>query len=203
MRAADIDLAGQPTFADIAPRLAELLRDGVLVAHNARFDVSFLAAEYERAGIVMPEVPVICTLRLVHRLGLEVASLSLVDCCAHFGIAHQRRHRADEDVEATVQLLQRLLPLASARGWNTVGALADALAVTSRDLVHVIEIDLSGALARRLVEKIGWRPREESADEAMARYARQMRGERDAAYARMRPTGSAKSFVMPVSDLRR
>jgi DNA polymerase III epsilon subunit-like protein len=190
-RVAGIDLAGQPTFADIAPRLAKLLRGGVLVAHNAPFDVSFLTAEYQRAGIAMPKVPVICTLRLAHRLELDVASLSLVDCCAHFGISHRRRHRADEDVEATVQLLQRLLPLASTRGWNGVDALVDALAPAGRgsdgELVYTIEINVEEVLARLLVEKAGWRPGEESAEQAMARYGRQLRAERDAAYARMQP----------------
>jgi DNA polymerase-3 subunit epsilon len=187
VRVAGIDLAGQPTFADVALQLAKLFRGGVLVAHNARFDLSFLAAEYQRVGSVMPEVPVICTLRLAHRLGLEVVSLSLVDCCAHFGISHQRRHRADEDVEATVQLLQQLLPLASARGWDTVDALVDALAPTTGDLVYTFEINVDEVLARWLVEEAGWRPGEESAEEAMARYGRQLRAERDAAYARMRP----------------
>jgi tetratricopeptide (TPR) repeat protein len=42
-------------------------------------------------------------------------------------------------------------------------------------------------LTRLLVEKAGWRPGEESAEEAMARYRRQVRAERDAAYARMQP----------------
>lgn len=102
LRVAGIDLAGQPTFADIALRLTDMLQDGVLVAHNAPFDVAFLVAEYKPGGSTMPEVPAICTLRLARRLGLEVASFSLVDCWAHFGIPHQRRHRADEDVEATV-----------------------------------------------------------------------------------------------------
>jgi DNA polymerase III epsilon subunit-like protein len=187
VRVAGIDLAGQPTFADIALQLAKLLRGGVLVAHNARFDLSFLVAECQRAGSVMPEVPVICTLRLAHRLGLEVASLSLVDCCAHFGISHQRRHRADEDVEATLQLLQKLLPLASARGWDSVEALVDALAPTTGDPVYTLEINVDEVLARWLVEKAGWRPGEESPEEAMARYRSQLRAERDAAYARMRP----------------
>lgn len=190
-RVAGVNLAGQPTFADVAPRLAKLLRGGVLVAHNAPFDVSFLTAEYERASMVMPKVPVICTLRLAHRLELGVASLSLVDCCAHFGISHQRRHRADEDVEATVQLLQRLLPLASTRGWNGVDALVNALRPAARsgdgELVYTIEINVEEMLARLLVEKAGWRPGEESPEEAMARYGRQLRAERDAAYARMQP----------------
>lgn len=137
--------------------------------------------------MAMPEVPVICTLRLAHRLKLEVASLSLVDCCAHFGISHRRRHRADEDVEATVQLLQRLLPLASTHGWNSVDALMDALAPADRNLVHTIEINVGEVLARRLVEKAGRRPGEEPAEAAMTRYARQLRAERVAAYARMQP----------------
>jgi DNA polymerase III epsilon subunit family exonuclease len=187
VRVAGIDLAGRPTFADIALRLTDTLRRDVLVAHNAPFDVAFLAAEYKRAGIAMPEVPVICTLRLARRLELEVASLSLVDCCAHFGISHQRRHRANEDVEATVQLLCQLLPLASARGWDSVDALVDALAPTGGELSYTFEINLDEVLAEWLVKKAGWHPGEESADEAMARYGRQLRAERDAAYARMRP----------------
>jgi DNA polymerase III epsilon subunit-like protein len=190
-RVAGVDLAGQPTFAAIAWRLATLLDGGVLVAHNAPFDLSFLTAEFKRAGLAMPQVPAICTLRLAHRLDLEVASLSLVDCCAHFGISHRRRHRADEDVEATVQLLQRLLPLASERGWNSVDAVVDALAPAGRgggsELVYTIEINIDEILARFLVEEAGWRPGEEPAEEAMARYRRRRQAERDAAYARMRP----------------
>jgi Exonuclease len=80
-----LTLAGQPLFADIEPRLTKLLRGGVLVAHSAPFDVSFLAGEYQRAIRAMPKTQVICTLRLAHRLELNVASLSLVDCCAYFG----------------------------------------------------------------------------------------------------------------------
>jgi DNA polymerase III epsilon subunit-like protein len=188
-QASGIDLVGQPSFADIEPRLTELLRGGVLVAHNAPFDLSFLTAEYKRAGIAMPEVPVICTMRLAHRLELDVASLSLVDCCAHFGILHRRRHQADEDVEATLVLLKQLLPLASARGWSTVDALVDALAPVARggDVELVFEINVDEVLARLLIEKAGWRPGEESAEDAMARYGRRLRAERDAAYARMQP----------------
>lgn len=190
-QAGGIHLSGQPSFTDVAPRLTRLLRRGVLVAHNAPFDVSFLTAEYERAGLAMPKLRVICTLRLTHRLALDVVSLSLVDCCAYFGISHQRRHRADEDVKATVQLLQRLLPLASARGWNSVEALLDALTPISRrgdgELVFTIEVNLEEVLARLLVEQAGWRPGEEPAEVAMARYRRRRRAERDAAYARMQP----------------
>jgi DNA polymerase III epsilon subunit-like protein len=187
VQADGLTLAGQPLFADIEPRLTKLLRGGVLVAHNAPFDVSFLIAEYQRAGRAMPKTPVICTLRLAHRLELNVASLSLVDCCAYFGISHQRRHRADEDVEATGQLLQQLLPLASARGWSSVKALETALAPVDRGGDLVFEINLEEILAELLIEKAGWRPGEEPVEDAMARYGHQRRAEREAAYARMEP----------------
>lgn len=61
LQAGGVELAGQPTFADIEPHLTALLRRGVLVAHNAPFDVSFLAAEYRRAGRAMPDVRALCT----------------------------------------------------------------------------------------------------------------------------------------------
>jgi DNA polymerase III alpha subunit (gram-positive type) len=194
LRAGGVELVGQPSFADIEPRLTAMLRRGVLVAHNAPFDVSFLTAEYKRAGRAMPDVQAICTLRLAHRLELDVASLSLVDCCAHFGIMHQRRHRADEDVEATLQLLRQMLPLAATRGWSSVDALLEAIAPVARDdgeLVFTIEVNLEELLAKHLTEKAGWRPEEESAEDAWARYGRQLHAERDAAYAHMEPAPRA------------
>jgi DNA polymerase III epsilon subunit-like protein len=203
LQAGGVELAGQPTFADIEPRLTAMLRRGVLVAHNAPFDVSFLAAEYKRAGRAMPDVRALCTLRLAHRLELDVASLSLVDCCAHFGIVHQRRHRADEDVEATLQLLRQMLPLASTRGWSSVDALLEAIAPVARDdgeLVFTIEVNLEELLAKHLIEKAGWRPEEESAEDAWARYGRQLRAERDAAYARMEPDHRAAHEMKDALD---
>ena len=107
-----------------------------------------------------------------------------------FGIVHQRRHRVDEDAEATLQLLRQLLPLASTRGWSNADALLDALAPVARDageLVFTIEVNFEELLAKHLIEKAGWRPEEESAEDVWVRYGRQLRAERDAAYARMEP----------------
>ena len=43
-------LASAPPFAELAPRVVELLSGAVIVAHGARWDVSFLEAELLRAG---------------------------------------------------------------------------------------------------------------------------------------------------------
>lgn len=46
----DEDVANAPLFADAVAQIVDLLRGHVFVAHNVRFDLSFLRAEFERAG---------------------------------------------------------------------------------------------------------------------------------------------------------
>lgn len=42
------DLAGAPSFREVADELSELLEGAVFVAHNVSFDYGFLRAEFER-----------------------------------------------------------------------------------------------------------------------------------------------------------
>jgi tetratricopeptide (TPR) repeat protein len=204
VRVGTVELAGQPTFDQIEPQLTSLLEDGVLVAHNASFDVAFLAAEYKRAGRRMPNVPVLCTLRLTKVLGLDVASYSLVDCCAGFGLVHQRRHRADEDVEATVQLLDRLLPAAAARGWATTEAVLEALAPVGGDrdagLVVSISVRVEDIHAELLVKEVGWQPGAEPAADALDRFIAQRRAKRAAWLGTMTPAHRAAHEALDALD---
>lgn len=82
----DADVRPAPTFAQIAPRLVELLAGRVLVAHNARFDTRFLLAELTRAGSPVRDEPAsLCTMRLAAEL-LPGAGRSLRDCCDAYDI---------------------------------------------------------------------------------------------------------------------
>ncbi|MDQ3770021.1 MAG: exonuclease domain-containing protein, partial [Actinomycetota bacterium] len=47
--------------------LTELLRDRVLVAHNAAFDRRVLAQAFARVGLVWPDPPALCTVTLARR----------------------------------------------------------------------------------------------------------------------------------------
>ena len=82
------DLAGAPSFADVAGDVAELLSGRIVVAHNARFDISFLRAEFERTGVVPPAWPALCTMELLDRLpgANDRPGRSLADACAAFGV---------------------------------------------------------------------------------------------------------------------
>ncbi|HMX69684.1 MAG TPA: 3'-5' exonuclease, partial [Accumulibacter sp.] len=63
----DAMLSGAPTFAQIAAELLERLRGKVLIAHNARFDYSFLKGEFARLTIDF-RMPTLCTVRLSRKL---------------------------------------------------------------------------------------------------------------------------------------
>jgi len=118
-------LSGAPPFCDIAPRLLEVIADAVLVAHNAPFDLGFLAAELEIAQAPPPEGVVIDTLTLVRRAyNLDRNSLSAVSNA--LGLEEEPTHRAMGDVRTTCQLLERLLwDLERRWGVVTLGQLLD------------------------------------------------------------------------------
>jgi DNA polymerase III epsilon subunit family exonuclease len=93
-------LAGAPKFASIAGDVAAFLTGACIVAHNAKFDVGFLTAEFARVGVRLNPGRPIDTLR-VTGMKLEVA-------LAHHGIRFKTLHRAMADVEATAELLARI-----------------------------------------------------------------------------------------------
>ena len=109
------DLAGAPAFADLIDWLAELTAGRVVVAHNAPFDLAFLAAEHERADVDAPGWASLCTLELTALVGLSSAR-SLQECCAAAHIGITGAHSALGDAEATAGLLGHCLDLARQQG---------------------------------------------------------------------------------------
>lgn len=90
-------LADQPSFAQIAGELIDMLRGRTLVAHNAAFDYAFLAAEAELAEVELPVDTVMCTVELTRRLSLSTENLRLETLAAHWGVPQLRPHDALDD----------------------------------------------------------------------------------------------------------
>ncbi|MDG3003894.1 exonuclease domain-containing protein [Paludisphaera mucosa] len=107
----DSDLAEAPPAADVLPDFVHLLGrtpDAPLLAHNAAFDAGFLGMELTRAGMAIPDRPVLDTLPLARAALPELRSHRLDLLVAHFGIAPQARHRALSDAAAVMDLWLRL-----------------------------------------------------------------------------------------------
>ena len=91
-------VAAAPRFADIARLVLEKLQSGappepVFVAHNARFDYSFLRAEFRRVDVNFC-AKVLCTVKLSRRLFPQYARHSLDALMERHDLACSARHRA-------------------------------------------------------------------------------------------------------------
>ena len=108
----DTMVADAPEFAGLAPLLQEKFRGRLFIAHNARFDYSFLKREFMRLGIAF-RMPCLCTVKLSRRLYPEHHRHSLDALMARFQISASERHRALADARVLWELWQawhRLLP---------------------------------------------------------------------------------------------
>src|SRR5580704_16617788 len=105
-------VAAAPRFADIAATVFEKLRGAVFIAHNARFDYSFLRSEFRKAGVDYA-AEVLCTVKLSRRLFPEHARHNLDAVMDRHGLQCSARHRALGDARVLKDLwlkLQRDIP---------------------------------------------------------------------------------------------
>ena len=99
---------GAPTFPELWPRIEPLMSSGLLVAHNAGFDMGVLKKCLRDYDLFWrSQVPGLCTVRMGRRL-LPGISHGLGDLCAYYDI-HLDHHRADSDSLACARILIRYL----------------------------------------------------------------------------------------------
>jgi len=104
------DLVGASTFAEIAPYVLRAITGRVVAAHNAPFDLRFLAHELVRSGVPLERLPLtgLCTMQW-STFYLQSPSRKLVDCCTAADISLTSAHTASADTLATAQLLAHYL----------------------------------------------------------------------------------------------
>ncbi|MFJ3765240.1 TerD family protein [Streptomyces sp. NPDC090082] len=102
-------LSRAPTFEQVAGRIGALLRDRVMVAHNAQFDYDFLAHEFARARLHLPVTQRLCTLALNRRVEPPSVGLSLASLAAHYGVPQTRAHDALDDTRVLAGIFRSSL----------------------------------------------------------------------------------------------
>lgn len=98
-------LVDAPYFDDIAEQLKIILQDAVFVAHNVRFDYSFVKSHFKALGYdYRPKL--FCTVRMSRGLYPEHRGHSLEKIVHRHGIETPSRHRAYDDAKAMFDFTQ-------------------------------------------------------------------------------------------------
>jgi DNA polymerase-3 subunit epsilon len=97
-----------PRFYEIAKTIVELTEGRTFVAHNARFDYSFLKEEFRSLGFNFRR-NILDTITLSRKLFPGHRSYSLGNICKDLNITINGRHRAAGDALATAVLFEKLI----------------------------------------------------------------------------------------------
>ena len=91
------DVAGQPTFPQLWETIRPILEQGILVAHNAPFDMSVLAKCLRDYGLSWHKrVPYACTCQMSRRLIPQSHNHKLNTLCDYFGLELDHHHAGSD-----------------------------------------------------------------------------------------------------------
>lgn len=106
----DEQLAAAPTFDQVAPTLLGILSGArALAAHNARFDWSFLVAEFEALGHEVPDLILLDTQRLIRYVDLDCANEKLATVAEAMGVTSVPDHTSLGDARVVADIVLRTL----------------------------------------------------------------------------------------------
>ena len=97
-----------PRFYEVGKKIVQMTEGAVFVAHNVRFDYSFIREEFQRLGYTYSRRQ-LCTARLARKVLPGLRGYGLDKLTRHFGIQIKNRHRAMGDVNATVDVFENIL----------------------------------------------------------------------------------------------
>ena len=99
-------LRDAPKFDAVSDSLLSMLEGRTLVAHNSRFDYSFLKNEFERVGINYRAKP-LCSVKFSRNLYPQFKRHGLSEIIKRFGFSIQNRHRALDDAKIIYEFFLR------------------------------------------------------------------------------------------------
>lgn len=104
----DGELTNAPEPQDALQQFIDFLKDDIIVAHNANFDVNFLYDSMQRCGMNPLENNFVDTMRLAKCIRPDLSNYKLATLAKAYQIAQPKAHRALADCETTMAVLQKL-----------------------------------------------------------------------------------------------
>ena len=101
-------VADAPKFYEVAKEIVERTKGAIFVAHNVRFDYSFIREEFKRLGFIFSRRQ-LCTVRLARKVFPRLKSYGLSNLIRHFNLTINGRHRAMGDTMATTELFEIIM----------------------------------------------------------------------------------------------
>jgi DNA polymerase-3 subunit epsilon len=101
-------VSAAPRWAAIWPEVSELLRDRMVVAHNAAFDMTVLRSTLDAHAIPFTPFEYFCSVSMARKIWPGHRSYGLAAMCGAHGIPLQH-HRAGNDAAATAELVLRAM----------------------------------------------------------------------------------------------
>jgi DNA polymerase-3 subunit epsilon len=128
-------LEGAPHVGSVVSDFRDFVGDAILLAHNHRFDMSFLDYEAEQLGHGPFQRPVLDTLSFARRLAPDAGKYNLRVLAERYEVSTQPNHRASQDALATAEVFVKMWPGLMANGATTV---RDLMAVSGAEYQHVL-----------------------------------------------------------------
>jgi DNA polymerase III subunit epsilon len=121
-------VAGEPPIEQVLPAFLEFARGTTIVAHNARFDFSFLNQNLTALDYPVLPGPPVCTAKLARRIVWpDVPNVKLRTLAEYFRTRVKPIHRALDDADACAEVLHGLLALGGRLGIRTLGDLHEVV----------------------------------------------------------------------------
>lgn len=105
----DAMLKDKPLIAAVFPDFFDFIGTGILVAHNAPFDINYVNAELKRAGKPPLTNKAVDTRIFAKEVFPGLSSYALQDLAVQFGITALEAHRAEDDARVCMELFEHIL----------------------------------------------------------------------------------------------
>ena len=102
-------LKDKPLIADVFPDFFDFIGTGVLVAHNAPFDINYVNAELKHAGKPPLSNKVVDTRIFAKEVFPGLSSYALQDLAVQFGITALEAHRVEDEARVCMELFEKIL----------------------------------------------------------------------------------------------